>query len=46
VHDVAAMRDALAVATAVTAHRISSGFRWQDGVDIFLLTIGIYSGIN
>ncbi|MCW5891783.1 MAG: diadenylate cyclase CdaA [bacterium] len=22
------------------------GFRWQDGVDIVLLTIGIYSGIN
>jgi diadenylate cyclase len=22
------------------------GFRWQDGVDIFLLAIGIYSGIN
>jgi uncharacterized protein (TIGR00159 family) len=22
------------------------GFRWQDGIDIFLLAIGIYSGIN
>src|SRR5262249_13862633 len=25
---------------------LALGFRWQDGVDIFLLTIGIYSGIN
>src|SRR5262249_6409801 len=25
---------------------LAVGFRWQDGLDIFLLTIGIYSGIN